>query len=1040
MKSQITFLLLCLVFASKAQELSFSTFDEKHGITQPYIYNITQNKNGFLCFTTSEGAYKFDGINISRIDKPGSIKEPFFKSLLLVGDNTTYLGSNTGGVFKIKNGKVVWRHVKDKYTAPVNYLKQWKGKVYAFYQDGTILEISGDGKTSYHFLEKGYLYSSFSFFNGKFVAGRDIGFLIFGFQNGKIKVEKEVSVKDDAVESICVYKNTLFLGTGSNGLFTYSSKKLQKIDLGTEELNQSNIKAIFKDDLSSVWISVYGVGVYEVKRNSQSGAYYVRNELSEEKGIPSPYVTSLFIDRESNLWMGSLGKGISKLNSNSLVHFDLKEYNLGNSVYSVYCGNVSLFGLKGGIVQVDTRTDEVTPWPLNSQLPNDNITSIRYVYATKTYYIGTQKSGLFSYVSGSNRIVPIELSMDLLSKTINHINPVGSVIFVSTMNGLYRYDTESGRIDHYSTKDGMPNNVIHSTFLTTDGRLILGTLSKGLFFLRGETVREMKVNNPYGLIEISGFAEDRRGDLWLSTNGQGLFHLSSGNLVRISATSGLFSDFVYQLTIDMKNTIWCGHRGGMSRVNQQHRVLDKYDYRDDISMDFYLNASGADSENNLWFGTSDGILKFSILQDKFNIYKAKPVLISAMVNDAVVANAHNLVLNYQNSNKVKFTFQTVSLAFPEDVLYQYRLLGSDGRWSAASKENTASLGQLFDGEFDLEVRSKMGNGDWSKPTIIAHISVRPPFWKKWWFFAFVILGVVGFTMLISSYRTRNLTNQKAILEEKLAIRTKEIENKNAKITQQFEEMQESIDYGVRIQNSLLPNSRSLTNLIPDSFLFFQPKDKVSGDFYYFEKFGNQVIVSVADATGHGVPGAFISLIGFVSLKEIIHRSSISEPGTALTELDHEINTTLGQYNRPTDGKDGMDMAVCSIDLDSLEVVMASALRPIWLFRDGRFEKVRSSKFSIGGGMEPNSPSRKEFDVEKRQLKKGDSIYLFTDGYVDQFGSERDKKLMSKRFLALIQENYHLSMPEQGRVISKFLNDWKGNRDQTDDILVIGLRL
>lgn len=1038
MRFTTTFIFLFLSVLCFGQELSFSTYNERQGITQPYIYNIDQNDDGFLCFTTSEGAYQFDGLNFQRIDQKGKLKEPFYKSMLLMKDKSLYLGSNTGGVFHIKNGKVLWKYLGDEHTSPVNYLKEYKNKIYAFYQDGTILEISKGGKKKFYELEVGYLYSTFSYSNGKFIAGNDIGFRFFTINNGILKQFPIVEVNDDAVESICIRKNTIFLGTGSSGLYQYKAGRVSKIDLGRETLNGARIIAICKDELSSIWISADEDGVYEIKQNSSNKAFYVRSAITMDRGLPSQNITSIFIDRESNLWLGSLGSGISKLNSNSLIQYDLSQYGYGNSVFSVLSSGKQFCGMKGGILEIDLESDEVTPWPLNGQLPDDEITALS-LHPNKTLYIGTKRNGIFIYESGASSIKKLDLSVDLLAQAINHINIYDNLVYISTMNGLFRYNIRTDQIDHFSSKDGMPNNVVYSTFTKADGKILLGTISNGIFYLTGNQIQELKINNPYGLLDIYNFVEDRRGQIWFSTNGQGVFHLNNKVFNRVSASTGLYSDFVYQLVKDKKYTIWCGHRGGLSRVADQEKVLDKFDYSDQISMDFLLNSSCSDRLNNLWFGTSEGVLKFSINQDKFNVFSAHPVLIGATVNEKPIDNPAVLILS-NNSNRVTFTFQTVSLTFPEEVLYQYRLKGMTGTWSATTKENVASLGQLNSGEYKLEVRSKIGNGDWSEPYVLSEISVPTPFYLRWWFILITLLLGTMITVLISNYRTRTLTNQKQVLEEKLAIRTKEIENKNAKITQQFDEMQESIDYGVRIQNSLLPSTRSLKKILPDSFLFFQPKDKVSGDFYYFEKFGNKLIVSVADATGHGVPGAFISLIGFVTLKEIIHREEINDPAQSLSALDFEINTTLGQFNRNNDNKDGMDMAICNIDLDTYKVVMSSALRPIWIFRDGDFEKVRSSKFSVGGGMNGENAERKEFDIEERQLKKGDTIYMFTDGYVDQFGSERDKKLMSKRFLNLIKENADLPMNEQGRIISKFLNDWKGNRDQTDDILVIGLRL
>lgn len=1028
---------LCLYV--NGQKFSFSAFNESNGIEHPYIYNINQNSEGFLCFTTSEGAYLFDGINFKRIDYKKDIKVPFFKAILLSSNNTIYLGTNSGGIYKYTDGELTLRIKSKANSTPVISILEKNKTVYAFHQNGEIIEIKENKENKKYKLDQGHLYSCFEEYKGNFIVAYESGFQLVKIKDGKLTVINDINVNDDAVESVSVGIGNIFLGTENSGLYAYNSEKgLRKIHLG-DDIDNANIKSICFDKLNSIWISVYNVGVFEVKRNSQTGAFYRRSELTLAKGLPSEFITEIFIDRESNMWFGSYGQGLIKLNSNFLVQYNLDKYGLGSYVYGMAGENKQFCGMENGVVVIDPLMDTSYLWEYNNQLPKDKIKAIAFDKRTKTLFIGTKTHGIYYLKHGERKLLQIDLPEDNLSKSIRHLNIVNNNMYVSTLNGLFQVDLVTGKKTLFSAVDGLPHNTINSTFLKTDGKLLIATASSGIFYLQDNKISEAKTSQSFGMLDILAFEEDRMGGIWMATNGQGLLHLMNDNLTQLSTDNGLFSNFIYQLSLDKKNTIWCGHNGGLSRVNMNEKVVQRFDKRNKIDMDFLLNATNTDIENNIWFGTNKGVVQFSLFHDKFNTDEIKPIIISAFLNEKTLKVTDRIFLP-QGRSKLKIIFRAISLSSPGEVFYQHRLRNFDNHWSSPSLDNFVEFSALTDGQFEFEVRSRIGNGEWTKPYVLTEINVKKPMWKEWWFSLGFLAIIIGLIALVVNYRTEALKKQKEELEKKLAIRTQEIEKQKDQIKAQFTETQDSINYGVRIQKSLLPDQNSFREIMPDSFIFIQPKDKVSGDFYYFEKNGDKVIVSAADATGHGVPGAFISLIGFVTLKEIVNRKEINSPASMLTKLDYEINKTLHQYNAPGDGKDGMDMAICEIDLQTLELRMASALRPIWIFRNGEFEKLRSSKSTIGGGMDGNDAPEKEFDLEVRQLRKGDTIYMFSDGYVDQFGSVLNKKLMSKRFLNLIKENNHLPMDEQGVIISKFLNDWKGDYEQTDDILVIGMRV
>lgn len=1035
------FLLFSIFISSQSfgQEFSFSVYNESNGIQDPYIYSIQQNERGFLCFTSSEGAYTFDGISFERIDKKEQISEPFFKSILIAQDQSIYLGANSGGIYRYSKGELKNRYEFPENVTPVISIVESDGVIYAFYQNGQILALSENGEVIKYQLKEGHLYTKLIILYSGFVASHESGAELFNLAKQQIVYTKSLNIDNDAIESMCVYKDNLFLGTGNSGLYIYNKREgLKKIILG-DELDDANIKAICSDKLSSIWISAYNQGVFELKRNTETGKYYRKSSLDRSKGLPSEYITDIFIDRESNMWLGSYGQGLIKLNSNFLVQYHLKKFGLGSYIYSITGNSKQYCGMDNGLVIIDNDNDTIYPWALNKQLPKDKIRAVAYHKQSKTLYIGTKSNGIYYAKNGDSKLSKLILSADNLSKAVRHLNILNNKMYVSTLNGLYQVNLETGVCRSFKASDGLPHNTINSTFQTRDGKILIATVSSGLFYLQDNKIKEIVTSESFGMLEIMAFVEDRKGGLWMATNGQGLLHFSDNKLTQLNKDDGLFSDFVYQLSLDKKNTIWCGHNGGLSRVNMNGKVIQRYDKKNKIQMDFSLNATNTDDYNNIWFGTSEGVLKFSLFHDKYSALQIRPVILSVYINDNQVDQSSKIFLpSYKN--KLRINFRAISLANPEEVFYQYRIKDVDNKWSQPSLQNFAEFAHLTDDEYILEVRSRIGKGEWTKPFQIAEISVEKPVWKDSWFLLLVFAAIIGFVALVVSYRTKALQRQKDELEVKLAIRTKEIERQKNQIKAQFTETQDSINYAVRIQKSLLPDELSLKEILSDSFLYIQPKDKVSGDFYYFEKFENRVIISAADATGHGVPGAFISLIGFVSLKEIVNRKGVTNPALMLTALDSEINRSLHQYNGSDDGKDGMDMAICEIDLLSLKIKMASALRPIWIFRKGVFEKIRSSKSTIGGGMNGKLAPAKEFDLEERQLEKGDTIYMFSDGYVDQFGSKLNKKLLTKRFLNLIQENNHRPMDEQGEIIAKYLNDWKGDFDQTDDILVIGIRV
>jgi serine phosphatase RsbU (regulator of sigma subunit)/uncharacterized protein HemY len=300
----------------------------------------------------------------------------------------------------------------------------------------------------------------------------------------------------------------------------------------------------------------------------------------------------------------------------------------------------------------------------------------------------------------------------------------------------------------------------------------------------------------------------------------------------------------------------------------------------------------------------------------------------------------------------------------------------------------------------------------------------------------IAIFVLGLSVILyKRYQLKKKAN--IVLEE----RNQQIELKNAIIEEKNKDISDSINYAKKIQDTLLPEMHELETIFSESFVFFRPKNVVSGDFYWFYKTRREtdseiILVAAADCTGHGVPGAFMSMIGIDKMNQAVLEFDISHPQEILSTVNRWLKTILKQDDETGGMRDGMDVALISIDPTTMRMEFSGANRPLWVIRDETLIEIPSTKASLGG----HTPILQEFSTHNFELKKNDCIYLFTDGYADQFGGERGKKLMSKHFKRLLLSIIKEPMEKQKKILEDTLIKWMGKHDQVDDICVIGIRI
>lgn len=265
------------------------------------------------------------------------------------------------------------------------------------------------------------------------------------------------------------------------------------------------------------------------------------------------------------------------------------------------------------------------------------------------------------------------------------------------------------------------------------------------------------------------------------------------------------------------------------------------------------------------------------------------------------------------------------------------------------------------------------------------------------------------------------------LEEKIVSRTAQLQAKN-------KDIMDSLNYARKIQQAFLPKRSMLMDSFIESMVIYQPKDVVSGDFYWLRKDENYTYLAVADCTGHGVPGALVSMIGMEQLNNLV--LELDSPAKMLENLNEVVSTALRQNERQEGSQDGMDIALCSLDQESGTLHYSGANRPLWIIRKGSHvvEEYKPVKRGIG-----YKNTERPFESLHIQLERGDSVYLFTDGFADTFGGKSGKKLSTRKFKELLLSIQYLSLKDQEFFLKDFIEKWKGGMEQIDDILVLGFR-
>jgi serine phosphatase RsbU (regulator of sigma subunit) len=654
----------------------------------------------------------------------------------------------------------------------------------------------------------------------------------------------------------------------------------------------------------------------------------------------------------------------------------------------------------------------------------------------------------FRYRNGDwNEILKVDVD-DRISK----MSPDrGGRIWISTRTGLIRLDMARGQeaeLTRFGRDEGLPAGNFPKVFKDPGNQELLVGTSEGFY-------RYDPLNNRF--VPDSVF--------------NSILPEGKNNIMAFQKGAG----DMYWFSYDNEYRGW-GMLGARRSVSGFEPVYDRV-FRA-LSSRSPTDVIYIDSQDQLWFAKSNQLFHFDESRVPETMDSMKVLIRQVSITgDSVIFYGSNYRMDasghiqlhdeqaQQDQPDLKHTFRDVEFGWSapyytqeRQIRYSYYLDGFSGEWSEWSRARSVKINNLKHGRYVMKVKARNAYGDESPAAAFAFTILRPWYATVAAIFIYIILlaSLVVFVILY----TRNLKSRAELLEKQnreIEHQKKELENLNEEMTAQRDEIEaqrdslsdqkelinkqnkaitDSIHYARRIQDAVLPADQVMRYLLPKHFVFYRPRDIVSGDFYWVDKRDETVLIAVADCTGHGVPGAFMSMLGISLLNEVSSTYGDRPTNEIMDEVRDQLIAALGQTGDKYEAKDGMDMALVAINTTNRTIQFTGANQHLYTFQDGELVVIKGDPMPVG----IHAQSSTLFTAHSLQMKRGDTMYLFSDGYADQFGGEKRKKFGTAQLKTLLTDLQRNIMHDQKEALVKEFDKWKGQEEQIDDVLMIGIKL
>lgn len=1029
----------------------------------PEVWSIAQDDRGLMYFGMANEIGIFDGEQWSFVEVPKAM-------------NITALNSYKGKLYYGGYGQFGVLEYDEKGTL---YAKVLSSNIDFSFDN--IWKIHATNNSVYF-----QCYAAlFNYSSGSVttIKGKNPFSLSFQYENDIYVREKKVGVQLlEGDHLIPVKGGEAFAERGLMGIVPYenSDKAYISFEIGIWKNDSKNEQKIvpFCEDSCSVFFDKELVGGLRLKNgnyvlNSITSGLYITNSsfkiighLNSRNGLPSDEIKSLFEDRNGKLWAAT-GYGISRIEMRQPIHFFNQKHGI--------IGNVQAITEFKGKYYVSTSVGLFAERKPNSFM--FEFTEIRgqtwqmYNYNDEQLFI-SNNDGLFISKDGVNFSKRYTGNFQAVQyDAANMFMIVGSKTSIFCLDELSDWQA-------YQVYDHNGQQITNIAYDEQNNCVWVGTLLGGV--IRAKFDGFEYVFNQYGLNEnedqglrhkeliapfkvgktvlfgtpynILRFVNEEEAIQQLKDIGEWHDTLIKypkfyGGSFAESELLNVGSSNNYQYIIDAGDICIASIDNKLSYFESninQNKFFKSIDVGRINSL--YLN------EDYLFVGGADGICAINfleILNKEHQDYKIEVLtnIRSVKYNDSLFFNLYSnenevLTIPYYR-NALSFTFSSTGYENGFGALYSWRLVGDDENWSEWSSIRMVDFKNLHEGTYTFEVKSQNVFGDESPVEQFTFI-ILTPWYRTIWAYLFYVLtfGLIVYVAIYFGRKRLKAQNiwLEGIVEERTAeirVKNEELEHSYHEISEQKQEITDSINYAQRIQQAILPVQETISKHIDDYFVLFMPKDIVSGDFYWFAHSHEHTIFVCADCTGHGVPGAFMSMIGSDKLNQAVLEKGNVNPADIISFLNVGIKTSLKQDETVENAsRDGMDITIISIDDKKEKLKVAAANNSLLRIRNNEIEDFKATKKAVGGF----TPLNQVYELTELEIQPGDCFYMTTDGYPDQFGGDKGKKLKIAVLKNLLLEIHQKPMEEQREILRNYIIEWMGDIDQIDDICVIGVRL
>jgi serine phosphatase RsbU (regulator of sigma subunit) len=879
-----------------------------------------------------------------------------------------------------------------------------------------------------------------SFYDGVVSFNYVTGYVNETFVNSELN---KVLIESNVYNGISLSDTTFAIGTVSGGgifIFNKSGKLLEQYDSNNSELLDNTILSMYFDSEANypiLWINNFGY----ISKAYLGLPFKVVNLESVNNSAAiamSVYKNNLYVSSDAGVIKSFIGDNdylnFEPLDGISNQTFSLINFKNRSSDLLIAGSIAGLYSYDGSNLKMIGRGSSMNVRGLLQSTVNPDI-----------LYVGLVRGGveIFRYSAGdwiSENQITRNNGITLLGETSIIEEDKNGNLWVITSNptGLFNVQiTESDTILSSVEIDGYGDTEVKFVKRLGDD-LMVGTGS-GIYkydynnktFIPDD---RFKVPEVEGKVGYDNFFVDPDGDVWFSVS-------SSRNFICYFPADGGPENVISKPFFMLPNTVTGSFEtflGGIWIVkSKQLFVVDKkrlIQYSNEYETLIRRVIINGDS---LVFGGT------------FYSYSENDKRVPSLVqSDEMVPEIRH------SDNDLSFYFSSPLFLGEDSIRFSYLLQPFDKDWSKWDNINYRDYTNLPHGKYTFRVRSRNMLGNYGNEATYKFVILRPWYLSLVAILFYIILGVFLIIVIIKVY-TRRLINENLRLEGIVQERTKEV-------VRQKEELESSIHYASRIQRAILPSQKLLKKKVPEYFILFRPRDIVSGDFYWVTEKENRLFICAADCTGHGVPGAFMSILGISFLDEIVNKSSLIYPDEILDSLRQHVTESLKQMGEDDEEtKDGMDLGLLAIDYTTKQIEFSGAYNPCWAVRSLTKEEKKSyneGSFEVSNGdltdgehlLQNIDADRMPIGISSRMdqkftrntmpFEKGTTYYILSDGYSDQFGGESGRKFLKKNFKKLILEIQGTPIQKQNEILEKRLLDWMGDLAQVDDILVIGVRV